>query len=83
MGLSHAARGAVFRLKQLAREEFGWGIDDDLTPLQRQQRGLRRSRMEELRQRGVKPSWRGSDVVWWDTKAARRAIEVFETSTSP
>ena len=82
-GLSHAARGAVFRLKQLAREEFGWGIDDDLTPLQRQQRGLRRSRMEELRQRGVKPSWRGSDVVWWDTKAARWAVEVFETSTSP
>ena len=74
--LDPEGRKALFRLKQLAREKFGWGIDDDLTPLQRQQRGQRRARMDELRQRGVKPSWRGSDMVWWDIKAARRAVEV-------
>ena len=39
--------------------------------------------MDELRQRGVKPSWRGLDVVWWDIKAARWVVEVFETSTVP
>ena len=82
-GLGPEGRKVLFRLKQLAREKFGWGIDDDLTPLQRQQRGQRRARMDELRQRGVKPSWRGSDVVWWDIKAARWAVEVFETSTVP
>ena len=38
-GLGPQGGKVLFRLKQLVREKFGWGIDDDLTPLQRQQRG--------------------------------------------
>ena len=66
-GLTPWARRALFALKQEARAGHGWGMDDDLTPMQQQQHKERRPRMEALRQKGKKTAWRGADIVWLDT----------------
>jgi hypothetical protein len=76
-GLTVVQRYFMFKLKKVLKEQLGWGIDDDLTPLQRQQRRLRGGRMAELFKLGVRPAWRGSEVVWLDTKSDKWVVEVF------
>jgi hypothetical protein len=55
------ARSAVFRARaKLAGT--AWGLDEDLTPLQQQQRKALQPQFLEARKAGKRPRWKGGEL---------------------
>ena len=68
---SSDAKHQAFRHSQRLRQEHRITLDDDLTPNQRANRDRLRPEFQDIKEKGLRPAWRGDKIKTFGQQASR------------